>query len=53
MVLNQPYGKSIDWWATGIILFELLSGGDTPFDGDDQYHRIATDHVKFPAKVSS
>ena len=23
---SVPYGKSVDWWAFGVILFELLSG---------------------------
>lgn len=35
VILRQGYGKPVDWWAMGIILFEFLAGcvpffGDTP-----------------------
>lgn len=35
MILRQGYGKPVDWWAMGIILYEFLVGcvpffGDTP-----------------------
>lgn len=35
VILRQGYGKPVDWWAMGIILFEFLVGcvpffGDTP-----------------------
>jgi len=23
---NSGYGKSVDWWAVGILIFEMLSG---------------------------
>lgn len=37
MILRQGYGKPVDWWAMGIILYEFLVGcvpffGDTPED---------------------
>lgn len=30
MVDRQHYGKSVDWWAIGVMIFELLSG-EMPF----------------------
>lgn len=35
VILIQGYGKPVDWWAMGIILYEFLVGcvpffGDTP-----------------------
>lgn len=35
VILIQGYGKPVDWWAMGIILYEFLIGcvpffGDTP-----------------------
>lgn len=35
MIFRQGYGKPVDWWAMGIVLYEFLVGcvpffGDTP-----------------------
>lgn len=33
VILRLGYGKPVDWWAVGIILYELLVGC-APFMGD-------------------
>ncbi|KAM4049131.1 microtubule-associated serine/threonine-protein kinase 3-like [Anomaloglossus baeobatrachus] len=33
MILGESYGRPIDWWSMGIILYEFLVG-TRPFDGD-------------------
>lgn len=55
VILRQGYGKPVDWWAMGIILYEFLVGcvpffGDTPeelfgqvISGED--HFIDTDFI--------
>jgi len=30
IIANRGYDKSVDWWATGVIIYELLLGF-TPF----------------------
>ncbi len=26
LIMRQPYGTSVDWWALGVLLFEMLTG---------------------------
>ena len=33
VILRQGYGKPVDWWAMGIVLYEFLVGC-VPFFGD-------------------
>ena len=32
IILEKGYGKPVDWWAVGIVLYQFLLG-DVPFDG--------------------
>ena len=33
VILRQGYGKTVDWWSMGIILYEFLTSF-TPFNGN-------------------
>nr|XP_023692022.1 microtubule-associated serine/threonine-protein kinase 1-like isoform X1 [Paramormyrops kingsleyae] len=50
VILRQGYGKPVDWWAMGIILYEFLVGcvpffGDTP---EELFGQVITDAIAWP-----
>jgi serine/threonine protein kinase len=55
MLLDQPYGRAVDWWGFGVSLFEMLNAAH-PFEGDDQdtiYDEILDDDKPcYPSQMS-
>ena len=46
----QPYGPSVDWWAFGVMLYEMMSG-HPPFQGEDEeelFSSIISSEVRYP-----
>ncbi|XP_051955037.1 protein kinase C eta type-like isoform X2 [Xyrauchen texanus] len=35
IILEEPYGISVDWWALGVLLYEMLSG-HAPFEAETE-----------------
>jgi len=33
--MEQRYGRAVDWWAFGVLTYEMLLG-QSPFRGDDE-----------------
>jgi len=44
------YGKSVDWWALGVLIFEMLSGYPPFYDNEPIgiYKKIVTGIIEFP-----
>lgn len=52
MVAKRGHGMAIDWWALGIILFEILFGY-TPFlapTKEQRFGAIQHEKLKFPSR---
>ena len=55
MVARRSYGKAVDLWSLGILIFEMVAG-KTPFSGKDtkELHRkILTEKLKFPSILNA
>jgi microtubule-associated serine/threonine kinase len=50
VILRQGYGKAVDWWSMGIILYEFLIGcvpffGETP---EELFSHATSDDIEWP-----
>jgi serine/threonine protein kinase len=51
---EQPYGRGVDWWAFGILIYEMLLG-QSPFRGDDEdeiFEAILNDEILYPVSMT-
>jgi serum/glucocorticoid-regulated kinase 2 len=50
VLTNTGYGKAVDWWAVGILIYELLMGLPAFFDQDQQkmIKKIQKSKLEFP-----
>lgn len=53
VISSKGYNKSVDWWALGVLLFEMLAGYP-PFYTEENnpiklYEKILAGHIDYPA----
>jgi len=50
IILSKGHGKAVDWWAMGILIYEMLAGYPPFYDEDPLgiYQKILEGKVKFP-----
>jgi len=53
VLAGKSYNSAIDWWAMGIIMFEMLAGLPPFFNDDVQemYIQIMTEELKIPPEI--
>ncbi|KAH9108886.1 hypothetical protein LEN26_007461 [Aphanomyces euteiches] len=54
LLRHQPYGKVVDWWSYGILMFEMLTG-KTPFvdrNRRNMFKNIMNSDVVYPPYIS-
>ena len=52
---EKPYTRAVDWWAFGVLIYEMLLG-QSPFKGNDEeeiFDAILNDEIVFPSKLTS
>merc|ERR1712128_371236 len=55
IILSKGYNKAVDWWALGVLMYEMAAGYP-PFFADQPiqiYEKIVSGRVRFPSHFSS
>ena len=54
LLRGLPYGKAVDWWGFGTLLFEMIQGRTPFFDRNRKkmFHNILHARVQFPPEFS-
>ena len=51
---EKEYGPSVDWWALGVLMYEMMAG-QPPFEADNEeelFEAILHDEVLYPVWLS-
>ncbi|OAF69939.1 hypothetical protein A3Q56_02321 [Intoshia linei] len=55
IILSKGYNKAVDWWALGVLIFEMAAGFP-PFFAEEPikiYEKIVSGKIRFPAHFCS
>ncbi|KCV68476.1 AGC/PKA protein kinase [Fonticula alba] len=55
IIQSKGHGKAVDWWALGILIFEMLAGFPPFFDDNPFgiYEKILAGRIQFPSHFDS
>ncbi|XP_077999768.1 RAC-gamma serine/threonine-protein kinase-like [Glandiceps talaboti] len=51
---DNDYGRAVDWWGTGIVMYEMMCGRLPFYNRDHEvlFELILTEEVRFPSRLS-
>lgn len=51
---DNDYGRAVDWWGTGVVMYEMMCGRLPFFNRDPEvlFEMILMDELKFPKTIS-
>jgi serine/threonine protein kinase len=54
IIMSAGHNMGVDWWALGILIFEMLAGYPPFYDSNpyEVYRKITIGHFEYPAQVS-
>jgi serine/threonine protein kinase len=54
IIMSIGYNHSVDWWALGVLIFEMLAGYPPFYDQNpyEVYRKITIGYFEFPAQFS-
>ncbi|ODM97428.1 Protein kinase DC2 [Orchesella cincta] len=55
VIMAKGYGKAVDWWAFGVLVYEMLTGS-SPYYGDSKfstYEKILSGKIEWPKPMDS
>ncbi|EPB68068.1 protein kinase domain protein [Ancylostoma ceylanicum] len=52
---DNDYGRSVDWWGVGVVMYEMMCGRLPFYSRDHQklFELIMTSELRFPSKLSA